>query len=86
MINKRFKTPSLFSTPELSLTAALITWGFSLNYLDRSNPNKIVFQFLKNSELESAVETFWDNTGKVSPKAYFYALREVKSRIYGGQQ
>ncbi len=86
MINKRFKTSPLFSTPELSLAAALVAWEFPLNSLDRTNPTKIVFQFFKNPKLEAAVQAFWDNTDTVYPKIYFNALREVKSRIYGGQE
>ena len=84
MINTRLKESEVFLTQELSLSAALLAWGFSLDSIDKTNPNKVTFIFIRNSELDQAIQTYWDNSGQISPKSYFNALREVKSRIYGG--
>ena len=83
MINKRLKESEIFSTQELSLVAALITWGFTLDAIDKTNPSKAKFLFRRNSLLDQAIQSFWSNTAQVFPKTYFHALREVKSRIYG---
>ncbi|EKD86545.1 MAG: hypothetical protein ACD_37C00246G0002 [uncultured bacterium] len=84
MIKRRLKEFEIFSTQELSLAAALLAWGFSLNSIDKTNPSKVTFLFIRNPELDQAIQTYWDNSGQISPKIYFNALREVKSRIYGG--
>lgn len=84
MIKKRLKDCEIFSTQELSLVAALLSWGFPLDSIDKTNPSKVTFIFIRNSELDQAIQTYWDNSGRISPKIYFNALREVKSRIYGG--
>lgn len=84
MINNRLKTSDIFSTHELSLSAALVSWGFPLNCIDKTNPSRVVFIFMRTPELDNYIQSFWDNSGKISPKTYFNALREVKSRIYEG--
>ncbi len=84
MINKRLKELNLFSTQELSLAAAIVAWGFPLDSIDKTNPLRVTFIFLRNSGVDQAIQAYWNNSGTVSPKIYFNALREVKSRIYGG--
>ncbi len=82
MINQRLKESELFRTQELSLASALVSWNFPLEAVDKSNPNKAIFIFLRTPELDGAIQAFWSNTGKVLPKVYFNALREIKSRIH----
>jgi len=74
----------IFTSQELSLVAALVSWNFPILSIERSDPRRITFAFNNSSELQNAVQCFWDDSGVVSPKKYFSALREVKSQIYGG--
>lgn len=83
-INTKLKESEIFSTQELSLSAALLAWGFPLDSIDKTNPNKATFIFIRSSGLDQAIQAYWDSSGQISPKIYFNALREVKSRIYGG--
>lgn len=83
MIKKRLREDDTFITQELSLVAALLAWNFPLASINKSNPGKVTFIFSNTSELQKAIQTYWDDTGIVTPKKYFYALREAKSRIYG---
>lgn len=85
MITKGFKEDtSLFETHELALVAVLIAWGFPVQKIDNADLKKVSFFFTNTPELIKAVESYWNNTGLVLPKSYFNALREIKSRIYGG--
>lgn len=85
MINQLLKESEIFSTQELSLSAALVAWGFPLDCVDKINPSgKATFIFLRSKELDQAVQAFWNNSSTVNPKFYFNALKEVKSRLYGG--
>lgn len=83
MIKKRLRETDTFVTQELSLVAALIAWDFPLISIDKSDFKKVIFVFPNTPELHKAIQTFWSDTGTVTPKKYFYALREAKSRIYG---
>ena len=82
MIKKRLREDDTVATQELSLVAALLAWNFSLISIDRTDFKKVTFFFSNTQEIQKAIQTFWDDTGIVSPKKYFYALREAKSRIY----
>lgn len=84
MINKKLIGSEFFSTQELSLAAALIAWGFTLDSIDKTTPSKVTFLFSRNESLDEAIQAFWNNSGQITPKTYFQALREAKSRIYGG--
>ena len=83
MIKHKLNISDLFQTQELALAAALVAWNFPLDSVDKTNKNKATFIFLRSSDLDTAIQSFWNNEGQVSPKTYFYALREVKSRIHG---
>ena len=83
MINNKLKESEIFSTQELSLVAALIAWGFTLDSIDKTTPSKVTFIFTRDYFLDQAIQSFWNNSAQVPPKTYFQALREVKSRIYG---
>ncbi len=80
----RLQEDKIFASQELSLVAALVSWGFPIFSVERSDPKRIIFAFDNSPELQDAVQDFWDDSGVVSPKKYFSALREIKSRIYGG--
>ena len=71
------------ATSELSLSATLISLGFSLDSLDKTNPQKTIFRFNPSKELHLAVTNFWQRKLLVEPLAFFEAQRYLKSRIYG---
>lgn len=83
MINKQLQELEFAST-ELSLVAALVLWGFRIEAIDRTELSRVVFHLKRSSDLDSAVQAFWANTARVSPKDYFQVLRELKSRIREG--
>lgn len=82
MINKKLEK-DVFMSQELSLVAALLAWNFPLVSINKLNSGKVMFVFSNTPELQKAIQAFWNNTGIITPKKYFYALREAKSRIYG---
>lgn len=70
---------------ELSLSAALMCLGFTLDSLDKTNPKRIIFIFKRNENLDLAARKFWERQLLVEPLAFFETQRYLKSRIYGGQ-
>jgi hypothetical protein len=81
MITKGLKQ-QVFESHELSLVCALIAWGFPIISVDKTSSKRVSFSFSKTLELDQCVDDFWNDTRLVSPKKYFNAMREAKSRIY----
>lgn len=84
--NNTRKLPEVqyFYTSELALSAALSCLGFQLISLQRQTTGngRVNFTFEQSDELNSAVEDYWSDTARVSPKKYFFSLRELKSRLW----
>jgi len=70
-----------YITSDLAL-ATTISLQFPIQDIDRSNPRKAVFVFLRSSELEDLVEGYFRNELKISPQTFFNQLRDIKSRLY----
>lgn len=71
-----------FSTSELALCAALICLDFSLDSLDKTNPQRTVFIFERSEGLDQAISKFWQRELLIEPLSFFEAQRYLKSRIY----
>ena len=70
-----------YVTSDLAL-ATTISLQFPIQDIDRSNPRKAVFVFLRSPELEDLVESYFRNELKISPQTFFNQLRDIKSRLY----
>jgi hypothetical protein len=70
-----------YVTSDLAL-ATTISLQFPIQDIDRSNPRKAVFVFLRSPELEELVEGYFRNALKISPQTFFNQLRDIKSRLY----
>lgn len=70
-----------YVTSDLAL-ATTISLNFPIQDIDRSNPRKAVFVFMRSPELEDLVEGYFRNELKISPQTFFNQLRDVKSRLY----
>lgn len=71
-----------FYSTDLGLAASLVSHGFFLNHLDKSNPQKVEFCFERVSQLDQAIQLYWANQLTVPALAYFNALKMLKNRIY----
>ena len=68
---------------DLSLGGCLVALGFSITTFDRDPKDypKVKMVFKKTEKLEEAVKNFFDGSLLVEPRAYWNAIREIKSRI-----
>ena len=73
---------NLFQTFDLGLAGTLITIGFHLRSLDKSNPRKVQFGFNDSDNIKRATEAYWSGKIKVNPRLYFDNLKLLKNRIY----
>ncbi len=82
MTTKHVTETSLWKTADLSLAATIFLFR-PLEAVDKtSNSRKSQFVFAHDEELDVLIEQFWRDEIKVSPRAYFSALREIKVRLY----
>jgi hypothetical protein len=72
-----------YQSSDLGCCAALITAGFVLRKIDKSNPKRVVFSFNLTDELSEASEAYLSDSLRVKARKYFENLRVIKSRIYG---
>ena len=69
-----------YSTSDLAL-AAVVFLFYPLEAIDNQNP-RARFLFKREADLDKLIEEYWRGELKVEPKAYFNALRTIKSRLY----
>ncbi|OGZ78706.1 MAG: hypothetical protein A2528_03375 [Candidatus Staskawiczbacteria bacterium RIFOXYD2_FULL_37_9] len=70
------------STYDLGVSASLITAGFELFSLDRTNPRKIKFSFYLGAGIEKVVNDYWANKLEIKARAFFDNIKMLKNRIY----
>lgn len=63
--------------------ATVISLFLPLNGLDRSNPRRVQFLFVKTPKLEALINRYWQGTLKVEPQKFFNQLKIIKARLYG---
>ena len=71
-----------YQTSDLGCAAALISLGFDLNYLNKTNLKKVEFIFTNKKEIEKRADDYFSDKLKVNPRAYFDNLKMLKNRIY----
>lgn len=78
---KSIEVNDLLITPEFPLAAAIQAFGFTLEYLDRTDPDRIQFCFLKQAGIDRIVEHWWKRTLMVNGPAYYESLKNLKARL-----
>ena len=71
-----------FQTYDLGISAALISTGFQLADLDKSNNRKVLFIFNRDEGIDDAVNEYWSDRLQVNARDYFETIKMIKSRIY----
>lgn len=84
-MNKRLREADYLKTSELALAATLVHLGYPLDCLEPIDSQRLNFVFLRpegGQDIDQIIQGFWSDTITVSPKRYFYILKELKSRIF----
>ncbi len=71
-----------FLNYDIGLSSALTTLHFELISLNRDNPRKIGFVFLRSPELEQAVQEYFAGRLLVDARSFFENTKMLKNRIY----
>ena len=73
-----------FSTFDLGLATVLVTMGYELLELDRSNPKKVRFIFKREKNMEGVMSDYFNDKIKLSAQTLFNNQKNLKNRIYSG--
>lgn len=71
-----------WATFDLGCSSALISAGFKLVSLDKSNPRKVQFVFRREFGIDKTVDAYWADQLKVNARAFFDNTKMLKNRIY----
>jgi hypothetical protein len=71
-----------FQTFDLGLCSALVSAGYEVIDVNKSNVQKVSFTFLNSPGLLQDVSNYWGNSLDVKALDYFNNLKMLKNRIY----
>ena len=71
-----------FCTFDLGCSSALVSVGFKLISLDKSNPRKVRFVFYREIGIEKIVDEYWANELRIPARVFFDNIKMLKNRIY----
>ena len=71
-----------FSTYDLGLATVLITLGYKLLKLDKTNPKKVRFVFKEEKGINQAMLDYWNDEIKLPALTLFNNQKNLKNRIY----
>lgn len=71
-----------WSSYDLGCSAALLTAGFELLTLDRTNPHKVKFVFRREANIEKVADSFWANNLEQKSRSYWDNIKTLKNRLY----
>lgn len=77
MMNNNF-----FQSSDLSLVSALLSIGYNIDSVDKTNGQRAVFLVARDEFLDNKVQAFWSHALMVDPLTYFNCLKEAKTRLY----
>jgi len=72
----------VYSTYDLNLASTLLTLGYKLIELDKTNIKKVRFIFKHTKGIEQSATDFWDDKITLSAKTLFANQKTCKNRIY----
>jgi hypothetical protein len=86
MIHKKdtnsLETNEQFITFDIGLAAALVTLGYTLFDVDKTNPKKSQFIFKRDEQIDKMVNKYWDNTLTLHARSLVDNLKMLKNRLY----
>lgn len=83
MTTRMIKNKRIWKTADLALAAALFLSRPLMDVERQPDSRRAFFVFEQNKQLDKLMADYWQGRLKVEPRAYFEAMRAIKSRLYG---
>lgn len=74
--------PDYLYTFDLGAAASLISSGFELVSLDKTNPQKAQFIFYRSDGVQKIVDDYWSDKLKIKARSMFDTIKMLKNRLY----
>lgn len=71
-----------FLTYDIGLAAALITLGYTLHKVDKTEQKKSQFIFNRDEHIDRMVNDYWDNKLTLPVRSFYDSLKMLKNRLY----
>ena len=71
-----------FSTYDLGLATVLVTLGYRLLKLDKTDPKKVKFVFKEEKDIKQVLTGYWNDEIKLPAQTLFNNQKMLKNRIY----
>lgn len=72
----------VFTTYDLGLAGALLTVGYKLQGLDRTNNRRALFMFVHKQGIDVSANRFFTDDLRVNARSYFDNLKALKNNLY----
>ncbi len=72
----------MFLTFDLGLATCLVSLGYELWSLDKTNPKKVQFIFKRADSIDMVVNDYWQDDLKINARTLFDNQKMLKNRIY----
>lgn len=78
-------TNSMYNTTDIVQAAALVYLGYRLQDVKWFSPERATMQFAITAQLDEVIEDYRRGKLAVEPRAFWYAVRGIKSKIVDSQ-
>lgn len=70
-----------YSSADLGLST-VISLFYPIDFIDKSNPQKAVFNFKREPGLDDLVANYWARRLQIEPQSLLNQLKAIKTRLY----
>lgn len=71
-----------FITYDLGLAASLVSLGYTLWDIEKTDPKKSQFIFKRDEHIDKMIDKYWDGTLTLSARSLFDNQKMLKNRLY----
>lgn len=79
---KSLNSQDLFITFDIGLSAALISLGYELKNVDKTNLKKSKFVFGRDEHIDKMINEYWNGKLVLPARALIENIKMLKNRIY----
>ena len=72
----------VFQLTDFEVATLLITLGFKLLDIDKSNPKKASFVFENDPKIPETIDAYFNDRLSVNPRLLFMQGKSLKNRLY----
>lgn len=80
-MNKNQKN-EYYRSYDLGICASLVSAGFKLISIDKSNPKKCEFFLERSPGIDSAIKSYWADELQVNARTLIDNVKAIKNRLY----